>query len=152
MRRSCNSLTSFNSFNSLTSNQSATSLSSIGSRTKIFNNRDFQRYIANMEEDIIRVSNHYYSFSEKYNKKINNIVNRYENRTNQLFMDLRHREDDYRKVCGKIDNILKNTSTTTDYKIYNIDIDTEDIERRFRYTLFVLYIYTFIVLRMVWNL
>jgi hypothetical protein len=103
-----------------------------------------------MDEDIIRVSNHYYSFSEKFNNKINNIVNRYENRTNQLFMDLRHREDDYRKIRCKIDNILKNTSTTTVYKV--IDIDTEDIERRFRYTLFVLYIYTFIVLRMVWNL
>lgn len=103
-----------------------------------------------MDEDIIRVSNHYYSFSEKYNNKINNIVNRYENRTNQLFMDLRHREDDYRKILCKIDNILKNESTTTVYKV--IDIDTEDIERRFRYTLFVLYIYTFIVLRMVWNL
>lgn len=108
-----------------------------------------------MEEDIIRVSNHYYSFSEKYNKKINNIVNRYENITNQLFMDLRHREDDYRKVHCKIDNILKNASTTTDYKISNIDIDAdtiEDIERRYRYTLVALYIYTFVVLAMVWNL
>lgn len=103
-----------------------------------------------MEEDIIRVSNHYYSFSEKYNKKINNIVNRYENRTNMLFMDLRHREADYRRVLCKIDNILKNTSTTTDYKV--IDIDTEDIERHYRYTLVALYIYTFVVLAMVWNL
>lgn len=105
-----------------------------------------------MEEDIIRVSNHYFYFSEKYNKKINNIVNRYENRTNQLFMDLRHREDDYRRVRCKIENILKNASTTTDYKISNIYIDTEDIERHFRYTLVVLYIYTFVVLAMVWNL
>lgn len=153
MRRSCNSLTSINSLTSVNSfNNSSSSLSSIGSRTKIFNNRDFQRYIANMEEDIIRVSNLYYSFSEKYNKKINNIVNRYENRTNQLFMDLRHREDDYRKARCKIENILKNASTTTDYKISNIYIDTEDIERHFRYTLVVLYIYTFVVLAMVWNL
>jgi hypothetical protein len=150
MRRSCNSLTSINSLTSHNSFNSTTSLSSIGSRTKIYNNRDFQRYIANMDEDIIRVSNHYYSFSEKYNNKINNIVNRYENRTNQLFMDLRHREVDYRRLNCKIDNILKNISTTTVYKV--IDIDTEDIERRFRYTLFILYVYTFIVLGMVWNL
>jgi len=150
MRHSCNSLTSINSLTSHNSFNSTTSLSSIGSRTKIYNNRDFQRYIANMDEDIIRVSNHYYSFSEKFNNKINNIVNRYENRTNKLFMDLRHREDDYRRVNCKIDNILKNTSTTTVYKV--IDIDTEDIERHFRYTLFVLYVYTFIVLGMVWNL
>ena len=143
MRRSCNSLTSINSLTSHNSFNSTTSLSSIGSRTKIYNNRDFQRYIANIEDN-------YNYFSEKYNNKINKIVNRYENRTNQLFMDLRHREDDYRNICCKIDNILKNTSTTTVYKV--IDIDTEDIERRFRYTLFVLYIYTFIVLRMVWNL
>jgi hypothetical protein len=103
-----------------------------------------------MDEDIIRVSNHYYSFSEKFNNKINNIVNRYENRTNKLFMDLRHREVDYRRVNCKIDNILKNISTITVYKV--IDIDTEDIERLFRYTLFALYVYTFIVLGMVWNL
>jgi uncharacterized protein with gpF-like domain len=165
MRRSCNSLaslnslksnnsiTSLNSLNSLTSHHSATSLSSISSRTKIYNNRDFQRYIANMEEDIIRIANHYYYFSEKYDKKINNIVNRYENRTNQLFMDLRHREAEYKRMCSKMDYTLKNAdvaTAATDYKVSICEIG--DIDTRFRYMLLVLYLYTFVVLAMVWNL
>lgn len=148
---------SITSFNSLTSINSATSLNSISSRTKIYNNRDFQRYIVNMEEDIIRVSNQYLYFSEKYNKKINNIVNRYENRTNQLFIDLRHREADYKRVCNKMDYLLKNagaadatTTSATDYKYK--DTEDIDIERRYHYTLAFLYLYTFVVLAMVWNL
>jgi hypothetical protein len=108
-----------------------------------------------MEEDIIRISNHYYYFSEKYDKKLNNIVNRYENRTNQLFMDLRHREVEYKRMCSKIDYTLKNAdvatvATATDYKVSICEIG--DIDTRFRYMLLVLYLYTFVVLAMVWNL
>lgn len=102
-----------------------------------------------MEEDIIRVSNQYFYFSEKYNKKINNIVNRYENRTNRLFIDLRHREVDYKKVCNKMDYLLKNADAA-DYKYK--DTEDIDIELRYRYTLAFLYLYTFVVLAMVWNL
>lgn len=111
-----------------------------------------------MEEDIIRVTNQYFYFSEKYNKKINNIVNRYENRTNRLFMDLRHREADYKRVSGKMDYLLKNTdvadaaTANADYKVSKCDYEDIDIERRYRYTLVFLYLYTFVVLAMVWNL
>ena len=107
-----------------------------------------------MEEDIIRVSNQYFYFSEKYDKKMNNIVNRYENRTNQLFIDLRHREADYKRVCNKMDYLLKNADAADAVVAYYKYKDTEDIdiERRYRYTLAFLYLYTFVVLAMVWNL
>jgi len=115
-----------------------------------------------MEEDIIRIANHYYYFSEKYDKKMNNIVNRYENRTNQLFMDLRHREVEYNRMCSKMDDyLLKNAdvatvatvASATDYKISICEIrDIGDIDTRFRYMLLLLYLYTFVVLAMVWNL
>jgi hypothetical protein len=106
-----------------------------------------------MEEDIIRIANQYYYFSEKYDKKINNIINRYENRTNQLFMDLRHREVEYNRVYGKMDYLLKNTTeTVSDYKVSNCIRDIGDIDTRFRYMLLFMYLYTFIVLAMVWNL
>jgi hypothetical protein len=139
MRRSCDS------FNSLTSvATSIASRSSINSRTKLYNNRDFQKYIATMEDDILRNSNHCYTID----KKINNIVNRYENRTNQLFMDLRQREIEHKRLCNKMGYILNND-------IY-IDVDDVDvnvvIERHYRYMLVFLYAYTFVVLAMVWNL
>jgi hypothetical protein len=139
MRRSCDS------FNSLTSvATSIASRSSINSRTKLYNNRDFQKYIATMEDDILRNSNHCYTID----KKINNIVNRYENRTNQLFMDLRKREIEHKRLCNKMGYILNND-------IY-IDVNDVDvnvvIERHYRYMLVFLYAYTFVVLAMVWNL
>ena len=56
-RLSCGSLTSL------------TSMNSINSQTKIFNTRDFQKYIANMEEDIIKISNDYYYLRDRYDKK-----------------------------------------------------------------------------------
>jgi len=98
-----------------------------------------------MEDDILRNSNHCY----KIDKKINNIVNRYENRTNQLFMDLRRRETEHKRLCNKMGYLLNN----------NIYIDVNDvnvvnvvIERHYRYMLVFLYAYTFVVLAMVWNL
>jgi hypothetical protein len=97
-----------------------------------------------MEDDILRNSNHCYTID----KKINNIVNRYENRTNQLFMDLRQREIEHKRLCNKMGYILNND-------IY-IDVDDVDvnvvIERHYRYMLVFLYAYTFVVLAMVWNL
>ena len=79
----------------------------MNSQTKIFNSKDFKKYIANMEEDITKVSNY---LTEKYDKKINNIVNRYEGRTNNLYIDLRRREGDYMKLSKKIDNIINKTA------------------------------------------
>jgi hypothetical protein len=136
---------SYDSFNSLTSvATSIASRSSINSRTKLYSNRDFQKYIAILEEDILRNSNHCYTID----KKINNIVNRYENRTNQLFMDLRQREIEHKRLCNKMGYILIND-------IY-IDVDDVNvnvvIERHYRYMLVFLYAYTFVVLAMVWNL
>ena len=136
---------SYDSFNSLTSiATSLASRSSINSRTKLYSNRDFQKYIATMEDDILRNSNHCY----KIDKKINNIVNRYENRTNQLFMDLRQRETEHKRLCNKMGYLLNND-------IY-IDVNDVDvnvvIERHYRYMLVFLYAYTFVVLAMVWNL
>ena len=131
---------SYDSFNSLTSvATSIASRSSINSRTKQYSNRDFQKYIATMEDDILRNSNHCYTID----KKINNIVNRYENRTNQLFMDLRQRETEHKRLCNKMGYLLNND-------IY-IDVNVV-IERHFRYMLVFLYAYTFVVLAMVWNL
>ena len=95
---------SSNSFTSLTSIYSTPS---INSTTKMHNNRDLQKNIANMEEDIMKVSNDYYYFTEKYDKKINNIVNRYEGRTNKLYIDLRNRDCDYKTLNKKVDNIIK---------------------------------------------
>jgi hypothetical protein len=60
MRRSCDS------FSSLTSvATSIASRSSINSRTKLYSNRDFQKYIAILEEDILRNSNHCYTIDKK---------------------------------------------------------------------------------------
>ena len=132
---------SYDSFNSLTS---LASRSSINSRTKQYSNRDFQKYIATMEDDILRNSNHCY----KIDKKINNIVNRYENRTNQLFMDLRQRETEHKRLCNKMGYLLNN-----DIYIDGNDVNVNVvIERHYRYMLVFLYAYTFVVLAMVWNL
>ena len=133
---------SYDSFNSLTSLDTR---SSINSRTKQYSNRDFQKYIATMEDDILRNSNHCY----KIDKKINNIVNRYENRTNQLFMDLRQRETEHKRLCNNMGYLLNND-------IYiDVNDDNAVIERHYRYMLVFLYAYTFVtfvVLAMVWNL
>jgi len=120
---------SYDSFNSLTS---LASHSSINSRTKLYSNRDFQKYIAMMEDDILRNTNHCY----KIDKKINNIVNRYENRTTQLFMDLRQRETEHKRLCN---NIAKAAYSTT-VQITNSDF--KDIDKTYRYTMYALYVYT----------
>ena len=98
MRRSCGSFTSLASH------------SSINSQTKIFNSKDFKNYIANMEDDIIKVSNDYYHFAEKYDKRLYNIINRYDDRTNKLFIDLRYRDAECRRLNKKIDYISKEVS------------------------------------------
>jgi len=144
---------SYDSFNSLTSvATSIASRSSINSRTKLYSNRDFQKYIATMEDDILRNSNHCYTID----KKINNIVNRYENRTNQLFMDLRQREIEHKRICNKMGYLLNNDIYIDVDDVNVVDVNVVDvnvvIERHYRYMLVFLYAYTFVVLAMVWNL
>jgi len=93
-----------------------------------------------MEEDIIKGANDYYHLANKYDKKINNIVNRYETRTNQLFMDLRHREYEHKILRYKVDDLFN-------YKI----IDYKDVEDIYHYSLYALYIYTLFVIMLVIN-
>lgn len=158
MKRSSNSLTSLKSINSLSSMNSLTpinsltSMNSINSLTKIFNNRDFQKYIANMEEDIIKVSNDYYFYTKKYDTKIDNIIDRYDGKTNKLYIDLRNREYDYARLNKKIEYIIKDLQ---EYKylcnnkpIY-ISI-TEDVAN-LKYILIFLYIYTSLVFAIIIN-
>ena len=117
MRRSCGSFTSL------------TSHSSINSQTKIFNTRDFKNYIANMEDDIIKVSNDYYHYADKYDKKINNTINRYEERTNKLFIDLRYREAECRRLNNKLEYICKEVSKIKEYtNISNYICEASDEE------------------------
>jgi hypothetical protein len=146
MRRSCGSLTS------LTSN------SSVNSRTKIFNNRDFQKYIGYIEEDVIKVSNDYYYFAEKYDKRICNFINRYEDRTNKLYIDLRNREAEYRNLNNKIEYIckevknIKDGNNTIKYICDNSSIEcvkVEGVDRLSNNILFMLCVYTLFVISMV---
>jgi hypothetical protein len=137
---------SYDSFNSLTSiATSLASRSSINSRTKLYSNRDFQKYIATMEEDILRNSNHCYTID----KKINNIVNRYENRTNMLFIDLRHRETEHKRLYNKVAKAAKaaNTAYSTTVQITNSDL--KDIDKTYRYTMYALYVYTLFTIGMI---
>jgi hypothetical protein len=127
------------SFNSLTSIMSFNSRSSINSRTKLYNTKDLQRYIANIEDDIIRNTNH----CVKNDKKIDNIVNRYENRTNMLFMDLRHRETEHKRLYNTV--ACSNTIQIT-------HSDLKDIDITYRYTLYALYIYTVFAVGMLFKL
>jgi len=98
MRRSCGSFTSLASH------------SSINSQTKILNSKDFKNYIANIEDDIIKVSNDYYHFTDKYDKKLYHIINRYDDRTNKLFIDLRYRDAECKRLNNKIEYISKEVS------------------------------------------
>lgn len=115
------------SYNSLTS---LTSLTSINSRTKIYNNRDFQKYIENIEEDLIKISNDYYYLTKNIDNKIN-----------QLYIDLRYRESDFIRLNNKIEYIIKDFNK---YKINNyISIKIDD---NFFYIQIVLYIYTSLII------
>lgn len=159
MRRSCGSLTSL------------TSHSSINSQTKIFNTRDFKNYIANMEEDIIKVSNDYYHYADRYDKKINNLYNRYEERTNKLFIDLRYREAECKRLNNRLDYLFKelkmNKNITGNTSIYCDPVEIGDMKNLYvvngvdgvhivdasggieKYILCMLYMYTIFVISMV---
>lgn len=134
------------SYNSLTSLTSLTSINSINSRTKIYNNRDFQKYIENLEEDIIKISNDYYYFSENINKKINKIIDKYNDKINKLYIDLRYRESDYIRLNNKIKYIIKdfNKYKINNY-IYITNYDLKNTDNVFLYIQIFLYIYTFLI-------
>ncbi len=143
---------STNSLNSLTS------LTSINSGTKLFSNRDFQKYIASMEEDIIKTNNDYYYFTNKFNKKINNIINRFDGKTNSLFIDIRNRESEYRKLNIRIEYIIKDLNqcknntcicaNKSNYMTISHD-NIKDIDNIYRNINIFMYIYTSFVLVMI---
>ena len=132
--------------NSLTSLTSLTSINSINSRTKIYNNRDFQKYIENMEEDIIKVSNDYYYLKENINIKINKIIDKYDNKINKLYIDLRYRESDFIRLNNKIEYIIKDFNK---YKINNYisitNYDLKNTDNVFLYIKILLYSYTSLI-------
>jgi len=63
-----------------------------------------------MEDDIAKVSNYFYHYIDKYDEKLLNIIHRFDSKTNKLYIDLRNRENDYRRLNKKVDylyNYLK---------------------------------------------
>jgi hypothetical protein len=124
------------SYNSLTS---LTSLTSINSRTKIYNKRDFKKYIENIEEDLIKISNDYYFLKNK-------IINRYDNKINKLYIDLRYRESDFIRLNNKLEYIIKDFNK---YKINNyisiINYDFKYTDNIFLYIQIFLYSYTTLI-------
>jgi hypothetical protein len=130
-------------------------MSSINSRTKIYNTRDFNAYIANIEEDITNVYNNNYNLSVKYDRKIDNIINRYENRTNKLFIDLRRREIQHNKLSNKLDCIIEEMNGVNgDYYKHPTHIsimisDIKDIDKTYRYILQSLYAFTLFVIALI---
>jgi len=132
------------SYNSLTS---LTSLTSINSRTKIYNNRDFQKYIGNIEEDLIKISNDYYFLKENIYNKINKIIDKYDNKINKLYIDLRYRESDYIRLNNKIEYIIKDFNK---YKNNNyisiINYDFKYTDNILLYIQIFLYSYTTLIL------
>ena len=151
MRRCHGSLTSLTSLSSQISHNSNTS---INSRTKIFNNTNIQQQIANIEDNIIEIYNDYHYFTDVFDKKINNIVNRYEGRTNKLFIDLRHRETECKKINNKIEHIWKEVKdikniNNTKYKYSNNQSNLKEVDRLSNNILFALCCYTLFVISMV---
>ena len=132
--------------NSLTSLTSLTSINSINSRTKIYNNRDFQKYIENMEEDLIKISNDYYFLKENIYTKINKIIDKYDNKINKLYIDLRYRESDFIRLNNKVEYIIKDFNK---YKINNYisitNYDFKNTDDVFLYIQIFLYSYTTLI-------
>lgn len=144
---------------SLTSTKSVDSLSSLtSSRSKSNSN------ISNIEEDITRISNDYYYYNDVFTKKINNVVDRYEERTNKLYINFMNIENDYKRLNAKIECITKDlqecknmciANNTDEQHIvnnkYNIRDNIDKIENLCKYILVFLYIYTIWVICMIIN-
>ena len=147
------------SINSSTSLKSLTSINSSG--TKLFNvsNKDFQKYIASMEDDIMKVNNDYYYLTNKFDRKLTNIINRFDGRTNSLFIDIRNRESEYRKMNINIENIIKdlneckkNTCICINKSNYMvISFNNKDIDSIYRIILIFLYLYTLFTIVIIIN-
>ena len=177
---SLNSLTSTNSNSKLnnTRHSSSSSLNSLTSTNSKSNtkqnfkimNDDFNELNSNFAEDIAKISNDYY-YTDVFNNKLNNIVDRYERRTNKLYVNAMNREDDYKRMNANIECITKdlqeckNTCIANNAKIKYIDeqhivnntykYDIRDyidkIETLCKYILIFLYIYTIWVICMIIN-
>jgi len=138
------------SINSSTSLKSLTSINSSGAKLFNVSNKDFQKYIASMEDDIMKVNNDYYYLTNKFDRKLTNIINRFDGRTNSLFIDIRNRESEYRKMNINIENIIKdlneckkNTCICINKSNYMfISFNNKDIDSIYRNILIYLYIYT----------
>ena len=133
-------------------------------------NDDFNELNSNFAEDIAKISNDYY-YTDVFNNKLNNIVDRYERRTNKLYVNAMNREDDYKRMNANIECITKdlqeckNTCIANNAKIKYIDeqhivnntykYDIRDyidkIETLCKYILIFLYIYTIWVICMIIN-
>jgi hypothetical protein len=148
------------SINSSTSLKSLTSINSSGNKLFNISNKDFQKYIASIEDDIIKVNNDYYYLTNKFDRKLNNIINRFDGRTNSLFIDIRNRESEYRKMNMKIENIIKDLNeckkntciciNKSNYMVISFD-NIKDIDSIYRNILISLYIYTLFTLVMIIN-
>jgi hypothetical protein len=148
------------SINSSTSLKSLTSINSSGNKLFNISNKDFQKYIASIEDDIIKVNNDYYYLTNKFDRKLNNIINRFDGRTNSLFIDIRNRESEYRKMNMKIENIIKDINeckkntciciNKSNYMVISFD-NIKDIDSIYRIILIFLYIYTSFTLVMIIN-
>lgn len=135
---------------SLTSHYSQSSLSS---RDMLYNSQDIKKYIAYIEKNVATVSNDYYQFAEKYDKKMYNFINRHDDRTNKLFIDLRYREAECRRLNNKIEYIcrevckIKSKTNITKDDAIALTIDTEDsVSNKI---LLILCVYTIYVFSMV---
>jgi hypothetical protein len=148
------------SINSSTSLKSLTSINSSGNKLFNISNKDFQKYIASIEDDIIKVNNDYYYLTNKFDRKLNNIINRFDGRTSSLFIDIRNRESEYRKMNMKIENIIKDLNeckkntciciNKSNYMVISFD-NIKDIDSIYRNILIFLYIYTSFTLVMIIN-
>jgi hypothetical protein len=160
MRRSTKSV------DSLTSRKSVDSLSSLTSRGSKSNSNISNSNISNIEDDIIRISNDYYYYSNVFNNKINNIVDRYEGRTNKLYVNYMNRENDLIRLNAKIECITKDLQECKNICIannkneqhivdntykYDIRDYIDKIENLCKYILLFLYIYTIWVIYMIIN-
>jgi hypothetical protein len=140
------------------------SLSSLTSRGSKSNSNISN--ISNIEDDIIRISNDYYYYSNVFNNKINNIVDRYEGRTNKLYVNYMNRENDYKRLNAKIEFITKDLQECKNICIannkdeqhivdntykYDIRDYIDKIENLCKYILLFLYIYTIWVICMIIN-
>jgi len=114
--------------------RSYNSLTSINSRTKIYNNRDFQKYIQNIEEDLIKICNDYYSLNKNIDDKII-----------QIYIDLKYRKNDIIRLNNKIEYIIKELNKYKNNTYYIENYDFKNTDNIFLYIQIFLYSYTTLI-------